>query len=91
MIPDWPVILRAMAQHVTQLPVPDSHTGFELAMVSSLLRLAAADYDDAVAIRAAELARVTELLARGGVVDEASDLDAAWRALDRAARRVGGT
>ena len=50
-------------------------------MVASLLRLAAADYDDAVAIRAAELARVTELLARGGVVDEAIDLDAAWRAL----------
>ena len=80
MIPDWPVILRAAALHLTQLPVPDAHTGYELAMVASLLRLAATDYDDAAAIRAAELGRVNGLLARGDVTAEA-DLDAAWRAL----------
>ena len=80
MIPDWPVILRAMATHLVQLPAPDAHTGYELAMVASLMRLAAADYDVAAATRAEELASVSALLERGGVVAP-DDLDDAWRSL----------
>ena len=90
MIPDWPVILRAVAQHLTQLPVPDAHTGYELAMVASLLRLAATDYDDAAAIRAAELAQVNGLLARGGVDRRARRPRRGVAGADRPARHVGG-